>query len=114
MQKKGIKVNLALIDDVKARIEETKTRLATLSTAFKNMNQIVQNFEKAKINLNDEYGFANSLTTVNENALKRTVDAAKLLGLDPNSIAEVKQLQTIEQSLFKLLIEADKVRQKYK
>jgi hypothetical protein len=114
MQKKGIKIEFALLDDVKARIEETKTRLATLSTAYKNMNQVVQNFEKAKSNLNDEYAFANSLTTVNANALKRTVDAAKLLGLDPNAIAEVKQLQTAEQSLFKLLIDADKLRQKYK
>lgn len=107
------KVNLSLLDDVKARIDEAKKRIKDLKAAEKAVLDLIENASKFQEKLQDEYGFANSLSVVVENVLERTEKSAKELGLDPNSIAEIKQLKSIEQELLSAIISADDTRSKY-
>lgn len=107
------RVNLSLLDDVKARIDESKKRIKDLKAAEKAVLDLIENANKFQEKLQDEYGFANSLSVVVENALARAEKSAKELGLDPNSIAEIKQLKSIEQELLSAIISADETRAKY-
>jgi hypothetical protein len=107
------KVNLSLLDDVKARIDESKIRIKDLKAAEKAVLDLIENANKFQEKLQDEYGFANSLSVVVENALARAEKSAKELGLDPNSITEIKQLKSIEQELLNAIISADETRSKY-
>lgn len=109
----SIKVDLALLDDVKARIDEAKKRISDLKTAEKLVLDLIANASKFQDKLEAEYGFANSLSTVIENALSRTEKSAKELGIDPNSIAEIKQLKALAQQLDKAIIDADSTLAKY-
>ena len=107
------KVNLSLLDDVKSRIDESKIRIKDLKAAEKAVLDLIENANKFQEKLQDEYGFANSLSVVVENALARAEKSAKELGLDPNSITEIKQLKSIEQELLNAIISADETRSKY-
>lgn len=109
----SVKVDLALLDDVKARIDEAKKRISDLKTAEKLVLDLIANASKFQDKLEAEYGFANSLSTVIENALSRTEKSAKELGIDPNSIAEIKQLKALAQQLDKAIIDADSTLAKY-
>jgi len=111
MQLKGYK--LALLDDVKARIDEAKKRIQTLKAAEKGVLDLIQNAGKLQSKLEDEYGFANSLENVIANAIERTNKSAKELGIDANSIPEIKQLKTLSQELGKAIISADDTLSKY-
>lgn len=106
-------INLALLDDVKARIDEAKKRISTLKMAEKAVLDLIQNAGKLQSKLEDEYGFANSLENVIANALDRTTKSAKDLGIDPNSIPEIKQLKSLSQELGKAIISADDTLSKY-
>ena len=64
MQLKGIRVELALLDDVKARIDEAKKRISDLKTAEKLVLDLIANASKFQDKLESEYGFANSLSVV--------------------------------------------------
>ena len=108
-----IKVELALLDDVKARIDEAKKRISDLKTSEKLVLDLIANASKFQSKLESEYGFANSLSTVIENALSRAEKSAKELGIDPNGIAEIKQLKTLAQQLDKAIMDADSTLAKY-
>jgi chromosome segregation ATPase len=112
-QKKAIKVEFALLDEAKTKITEAKQQLASLKAANKAMQDLFQNAEKFSDKLNDEYGFANSLTVVIQNAIARTEKAAKDLGIDVNAIAEIKELKSLLQQLDKEIVNADSTRQLY-
>jgi flagellar biosynthesis regulator FlaF len=109
----SVKVDLALLDDVKARIDEARKRISDLKTAEKLVLDLIANASKFQSKLESEYGFANSLSTVIENALSRAEKSAKELGVDPNGIAEIKQLKTLAQQLDKAIIDADSTLAKY-
>jgi chromosome segregation ATPase len=109
----AIKVELALLDEAKTKITEAKQQIASLKSANKAMQDLFQNAEKFSDKLNDEYGFANSLTVVIQNAIGRTEKAAKDLGIDINAISEIKELKSLLQQLDREIVNADSTRQLY-
>ena len=107
------KVELALLDDMKVTIDNAKARIKSLKSAEKQVLDLISTASKLQEKLQDEYGFANSDSVVIENALERTMKAAKDLGIDPNSIPQIKELKSIEQELLKAIIDADSTLAKY-
>jgi predicted YcjX-like family ATPase len=104
---KPVKVELALVDELKTRIAESKQAIASVKQSEKALLDLFDAAAKFASDLQSEYGVSMSLNNVIDRSIERIQVAAKELGVDFNSINEVKQLQSIQQELLKSLSSAD-------
>jgi hypothetical protein len=104
---KPVKVELALVDELKTRIAESKKAIASVKQSEKALLDLFDTAAKFASDLQSEYGVSMSLNNVIDRSIERTQIAAKELGVDFNSINEVKQLQSIQQELLKSLLSAE-------
>jgi archaellum component FlaC len=104
---KPVKVELALVDELKTRIAESKQAIASVKQSEKALLDLFDTAAKFASDLQSEYGVSMSLNNVIDRSIERIQVAAKELGVDFNSINEVKQLQSIQQELLKSLSSAD-------
>jgi hypothetical protein len=104
---KPVKVELALVDELKTRIAESKKAIASVKQSEKALLDLFDTAAKFASDLQSEYGVSMSLNNVIDRSIERIQVAAKELGVDFNSINEVKQLQSIQQELLKSLSSAD-------
>lgn len=111
---KPVKVELALVDELKTRIAESKDRIDSLKRSEKVLLDLFDTAAKLANNLQDEYGFSMSLNNVIDRSIERIQVAAKELGVDFNSINEVKQLQSIQQELLKTAMKAESTLKAYR
>jgi hypothetical protein len=103
---KAVKVEFSLVSELITRVQESKERVKSLRDAeVKLLNIFDEAARLAKI-LDVEYAVANSLTKVITNAIDRTEVSAKELGLDVNSIKEIKDIKSAEQDLLTALMKA--------
>lgn len=114
MQKKGIKIEMSLIDDVKSKIIESKNRITSLKSAQKSVIDYMQQAQKITEKLTDEYRFADSLSAVVETSINNTEASLKELGIPATSIAELKELKSLHQQLLTVIVEANDLRNKIK
>ena len=104
---KPVKVELALVDELKTRIAESKQAIASVKQSEKALLDLFDTAAKFASDLQSEYGVSMSLNNVIDRSIERIQVAAKELGVDFNSINELKQLQSIQQELLKSLSSAD-------
>jgi hypothetical protein len=104
---KPVKVELALVDELKTRIAESKKAIDSVKRSEKALLDLFDTAAKFASDLQSEYGVSTSLNNVIDRSIERTQIAAKELGVDFNSINEVKQLQSIQQELLKSLLSAE-------
>ena len=102
-----VKVELALVDELKTRLAESKKAIASVKQSEKALLDLFDTAAKFASDLQSEYGVSMSLNNVIDRSIERTQIAAKELGVDFNSINEVKQLQSIQQELLKSLLSAE-------
>ena len=114
MQKKVIKTDLALIDEVKARISETKSKIDEVKRSEKALLDLFDTAAKLGNNLESEFRFATSLSNAINQAVQRTEAAAKQLGVNPSNISEIKQVLSLQQELEKALQKAEQTLKAYR
>jgi hypothetical protein len=114
MQKKVIKTDLALIDEVKARISETKSKIDEVKRSEKALLDLFDTAAKLGNNLESEFRFGTSLSNAINQAVQRTEAAAKQLGVNPSNISEIKQVLSLQQELEKALIKAEQTLKAYR
>lgn len=102
-----IKVELALVDELKTRIAESKKAIDSIKQSEKALLDLFDTATKLANNLQSDYGSSMSLNNVIDRSIERIQVAAKELGVDFNSINEVKQLQSIQQELLKTAMKAE-------
>jgi hypothetical protein len=102
-----MKVEFSLVSELITRVQESKERVKSLRDAEVKLLNIFDEAARLAKDLDSEYAFANSLTTVITNSIDRTEVAAKELGLDVNSIKEIKDIKSAEQDLLTALIKAE-------
>jgi hypothetical protein len=101
-----MKVEFSLVSELITRVQESKERVKSLRDAeVKLLNIFDEAARLAKV-LDTEYAVANSLTKVITNAIDRTEVSAKELGLDVNSIKEIKDVKAAEQDLLTAITKA--------
>lgn len=111
---KPVKVELALVDELKTRITESKKAIDSVKRSEKSLFDVFDTASKLADELKVEYNSANSLNSVIERSIERARVAANELGVDFNSIKEVKELQSIQQQLLKSLLDADSTLKAYR
>ena len=102
-----MKVEFSLVSELITRVQESKERIKSLRDAEVKLLNIFDEASRLAKDLDSEYAFANSLTKVITNSIDRTEVAAKELGLDVNSIKEIKDIKSAEQDLLTALIKAE-------
>jgi hypothetical protein len=102
-----MKVEFSLVSELITRVQESKERVKSLRDAEVKLLNIFDEAARLAKDLDSEYAFANSLTKVITNSIDRTEVAAKELGLDVNSIKEIKDIKSAEQDLLTALIKAE-------
>lgn len=102
-----VKVELALVDELKTRIAESKKAIDSIKQSEKALLDLFDTATKLANNLQSDYGSSMSLNNVIDRSIERIQVAAKELGVDFNSINEVKQLQSIQQELLKTAMKAE-------
>lgn len=95
----SMKVELSLVSELITRVQESKAQAKSLRDAELKLMDIFDEASRLSENLNNEYGFALSLTSVITASIDRVETAAKELGLDLNSIKEIKDIKSAEQDL---------------
>jgi hypothetical protein len=108
------KVELSLVSELVTRVQESKERVNSLRDAEVKLLNIFDEAARLAKDLDAEYGFALSLTEVITNSIDRTETAAKELGLDVNSIKEIKDIKAAEQDLLTALAKADNTIKAYR
>jgi hypothetical protein len=102
-----MKVEFSLVSELITRVQESKERVKSLRDAEVKLLNIFDEASRLAKVLDTEYAVANSLTKVITNAIDRTEVSAKELGLDVNSIKEIKDVKAAEQDLLTALIKAE-------
>lgn len=102
-EQKPMKVELSLVSELITHVQESKERIKSLRSAEVKLFNIFDEAERLAKDLNAEYGFALSLENVIDKSISRVEEAAKEIGLDLNSIKELKDLQAAEQELLKAI-----------
>ena len=102
-----MKVEFSLVSELITRVQESKERVKSLRDAEVKLLNIFDEASRLAKVLDTEYAVANSLTKVITNAIDRTEVSAKELGLDVNSIKEIKDIKSAEQDLLTALIKAE-------
>lgn len=114
MQKRVIKTDLALIDEVKARITDVKQKIASVKQSEKALLDLFDTASKLANQLETEFGTGTSLSNVVTKAVDRTETAAKQLGVNSSTIAEVKEVLSLQQELEKALMKAESTLKAYR
>ena len=102
-----MKVEFSLVSELITRVQESKERIKSLRDAEVKLLNIFDEASRLAKVLDTEYAVANSLTKVITNAIDRTEISAKELGLDVNSIKEIKDIKSAEQDLLTALMKAE-------
>jgi hypothetical protein len=102
-----MKVEFSLVSELITRVQESKERVKSLRDAEVKLLNIFDEASRLAKVLDTEYAVANSLTKVITNAIDRTEVSAKELGLDVNSIKEIKDVKAAKQDLLTALIKAE-------
>jgi len=100
------KVEFSLVGELNTRVQETKEKVKSLRDAEVKLLNIFDEVTRLAKDLDAEYGSALSLTKVITNSIDRTEVAAKELGLDVNSIKEIKDVKAAEQDLLTAITKA--------
>ena len=108
------KVELSLVSELVTRVQESKERVNSLRAAEVKLLNIFDEAARLAKDLDAEYAFVNSLTKVITNSIDRTETAAKELGLDVNSIKEIKDIKAAEQDLLNALMKAESTIKAYR
>ena len=101
-----MKVEFSLVSELITRVQESKERVKSLRDAEVKLLNIFDEASRLAKVLDTEYAVANSLTKVITNAIDRTEVSAKELGLDVNSIKEIKDVKAAEQDLLTAITKA--------
>jgi hypothetical protein len=101
-----MKVEFSLVSELITRVQETKQKVNSLRDAEVKLLNIFDEAARLAKDLDAEYGSALSLTKVITNAIDRTEVSAKELGLDVNSIKEIKDVKAAEQDLLTAITKA--------
>ena len=99
-------VEFSLVGELNTRVQETKEKVKSLRDAEVKLLNIFDEVTRLAKDLDAEYGSALSLTKVITNSIDRTEIAAKELGLDVNSIKEIKDVKAAEQDLLTAITKA--------
>jgi hypothetical protein len=102
-----MKVEFSLVSELITRVQESKEKVKSLRDAEVKLLNIFDEASRLAKVLDTEYAVANSLTKVITNAIDRTEISAKELGLDVNSIKEIKDIKSAEQDLLTALMKAE-------
>jgi hypothetical protein len=101
-----MKVEFSLVSELITRVQESKEKVKSLRDAEVKLLNIFDEASRLAKVLDTEYAVANSLTKVITNAIDRTEVSAKELGLDVNSIKEIKDVKAAEQDLLTAITKA--------
>ena len=101
-----MKVEFSLVSELITRVQESKEKVKSLRDAEVKLLNIFDEASRLAKVLDTEYAVANSLTKVITNANDRTEVSAKELGLDVNSIKEIKDVKAAEQDLLTAITKA--------
>ena len=111
---KPVKVELSLVSELITRVQESKEKIKSLRDAEVKLFNIFDEANRLAKDLDVEYGGALSLTYVITKSIERTEVAAKELGLDVNSIKEIKDIRAAEQDLLTAISKADNTIKAYR
>jgi len=111
---KAVKVELSLVSELITRVQESKEKVKSLRDAEVKLFNIFDEANRLAKDLDVEYGGALSLTYVITKSIERTEVAAKELGLDVNSIKEIKDIRAAEQDLLTAISKADNTIKAYR
>jgi predicted nucleic acid-binding Zn-ribbon protein len=111
---KAVKVELSLVSELITRVQESKEKIKSLRDAEVKLFNIFDEANRLAKDLDVEYGGALSLTYVITKSIERTEVAAKELGLDVNSIKEIKDIRAAEQDLLTAISKADNTIKAYR
>jgi hypothetical protein len=109
-----VKVELSLVSELITRVQESKEKVKSLRDAEVKLFNIFDEAARLAKDLDVEYGGALSLTYVITKSIERTEVAAKELGLDVNSIKEIKDIKAAEQDLLTAISKADNTIKAYR
>jgi cell fate (sporulation/competence/biofilm development) regulator YlbF (YheA/YmcA/DUF963 family) len=101
-----MKVEFSLVSELITRVKESKEKVKSLRDAEVKLLNIFDEVARLAKDLDFEYGTALSMTNVIARSIERTEVAAKELGLDVNSIKEIKDVQAAEQDLLTAIMKA--------
>jgi cell fate (sporulation/competence/biofilm development) regulator YlbF (YheA/YmcA/DUF963 family) len=101
-----MKVEFSLVSELITRVQESKEKVKSLRDAEVKLLNIFDEVARLAKDLDVEYGSALSMTNVIARSIERTEVAAKELGLDVNSIKEIKDVQAAEQDLLTAIMKA--------
>ena len=110
----GVKVDLALVDELKTRIEETKQKIDAIKKSEKDLLDLFDTASRFADKLDFEYRNGASLSNVITKSIDRTKALAKELGIDANSLAEIKQVLSLQQELEKAIMKAESTIKAYR
>lgn len=110
----GVKVEFALIDEVKTKISEAKIQINNLKQREKALEDLFDSAAKLATQLQDEFRVGTSLSNVITKAVDRTNVAAKELGVDAKNLAEVKEVLGLQQELEKALLRVEQTIKAYR
>jgi hypothetical protein len=111
---KPVKVELSLVSELITRVQESKEKVKSLRDAEVKLFNLFDEATRLAEDLDVEYGSALSLTYVITKSIERTEVAAKELGLDVNSIKEIKDIKAAEQDLLTAISKADNTIKAYR
>jgi hypothetical protein len=111
---KPVKVELSLVSELITRVQESKEKVKSLRDAEVKLFNLFDEANRLAEDLDVEYGSALSLTYVITKSIERTEVAAKELGLDVNSIKEIKDVKAAEQDLLTAISKADNTIKAYR
>jgi cell fate (sporulation/competence/biofilm development) regulator YlbF (YheA/YmcA/DUF963 family) len=101
-----MKVEFSLVNELITRVQESKEKVKSLRDAEVKLLNIFDEVARLAKDLDFEYGTALSMTNVIARSIERTEVAAKELGLDVNSIKEIKDVKAAEQDLLTAITKA--------
>ena len=114
MQKKVRNINLALVDELKTRIDEAKQKIDAVKKSEKDLLNIFDTASRFADKLDSEFRNGTSLSNVISKSIDRTSTLAKQLGIDVNSLSEVKQVLALQQELEKAMMKAESTLKAYR
>jgi hypothetical protein len=114
MQKKGYKIDLALLDEVKTQIETATKQTDVIAKAEQDLYRIFDTAKKIADNLEQQHNYGNPINLMIDKSIDRLKQSTKELGIDINSLPEVKKLQQVQQTLLKTMASAKSAVDAYK
>ena len=109
-----VKMEFALIDEVKTKISEAKIQISNLKQREKALEDLFDSAAKLATQLEDEFRVGTSLSNVITKAVDRTNVAAKELGVDAKNLVEVKEVLGLQQELERALLKVEQTIKAYR